>query len=443
MYYLWSMPEMLADRTIFSLAEVARSVQKTIAERYKSLYWIKAEMNKLNFYSHSGHCYPELLEKKEGKVIAEMRSILWKNDYLRINQQFQEITKEPLKNGITILLQAAISYDPLYGMSLRIVDIDPSFSLGVLEREKAETIAFLKNEGIFDENKRRAFPLLPKRLALISVETSKGLSDFLKIIDYNPWKYRFEHVLYPALLQGEKAVSSILGQLKQVEAQKDQFDVVAIIRGGGGDVGLSCYNHVDLATYIARFPIPVLTGIGHSTNETVSEMVAYKNAITPTELADFLIQHFHNFAIPVQRAVDALQQQSRQLLVLAKTALDRSSKEFSRSGVYRIRKELQQLEHNKLQLKQATRSGLKLATEKLRYPQRGLLSAGHILLKNQQSLLLSQQRQVELLDPQQILNRGYSITLAKGRPVKSADELSSGEPLETLFAEGKITSIVR
>ncbi|VTP87029.1 exodeoxyribonuclease VII large subunit [Sphingobacterium daejeonense] len=124
------MPELVDNKTVFTLLEVSRSIQKTIADRYKSLYWIKAEMNKLNHYSHSGHCYPELLEKKEGKVVAEMRSILWKMDYQRINKQFKEVLGEPLREGITMLFQAGISYDPLYGFSLKIVDIDPHIRFG-------------------------------------------------------------------------------------------------------------------------------------------------------------------------------------------------------------------------------------------------------------------------------------------------------------------------
>src|SRR5690606_37029713 len=138
------MPEVIDNKTIFTLSEVARSIQKTIADRYKSLYWIKAEMNKLNHYTHSGHCYPELVEKKEGKVISEMRSILWKTDYQRINQHFIKILREPLREGITILFQAGISYDPMYGLSLKIVDIDPTFVLGELEKEKRESILRLQ-----------------------------------------------------------------------------------------------------------------------------------------------------------------------------------------------------------------------------------------------------------------------------------------------------------
>ncbi|MGH2624976.1 MAG: exodeoxyribonuclease VII large subunit, partial [Sphingobacterium sp.] len=137
------------NKTVFTLSEVSKSIQKTIAERYKSLYWIKAEMNKLNHYTHSGHCYPELLEKKDGKVVAEMRSVLWKMDYQRINKQFLALIGEPLREGITMLFQAGISYDPLYGFSLKIVDIDPSYVLGELEKEKRESISKLKSEGLY------------------------------------------------------------------------------------------------------------------------------------------------------------------------------------------------------------------------------------------------------------------------------------------------------
>ncbi|MGJ1316412.1 exodeoxyribonuclease VII large subunit, partial [Sphingobacterium multivorum] len=298
------MPELIQDKTIFSLLEVSRSIQKTLAERYKSLYWIKAEMNKLNHYTHSGHCYPELVEKQDGKIVAEIRSILWKADYNRINNNFLKAAQEPLREGITMLFQASISYDPMYGLSLRIVDIDPTFTLGELEKEKLDSIRKLKAEGIYESNKLLDFPVVPKRLAIISVETSKGLSDFYKIINQNPWGYRIESTLFPALLQGDKSVPSIINQLAIIAEKIDRYDVVAIIRGGGGEVGLSSYNNYLLARAIAIFPIPVLTGIGHSTNYTVSEMVAYKNAITPSELADFLIQKFHNFAIPVDRAAE-------------------------------------------------------------------------------------------------------------------------------------------
>lgn len=436
------MPEQFADKTVFSLYEVARSIQKTIAERYGSLYWIKAEMNKLNHYKHSGHCYPELLEKREGRVVSEMRAILWKGDYQRINARFLEMTGEPLKNGINILFQAAISYDPLYGMSLRIVDIDPAFTLGDLEREKAETITRLKAEGLYDANKKRPFPLLPKRLAIISVETSKGLADFLKIIGQNPYGYTFQHDLFPALLQGEKAVASIVAQLKEIGKLNKRYDVVAIVRGGGGEVGLSCYNHYDLAHAVATFPIPVLTGIGHATNETVTEMVAYKNAITPSELADFLMQRFHGFAVPLQRAEERIAQRAKEVLLYENRNLDQLIAAFRNESRYTLHTEQQRVRQLRLGLLQQARFVLRNEAEKRLRMVKDLEKGALSLLKAQETAVVQAEKMVHLLSPAQVLKRGYSITLLKGQTVMSTAVLRPGDVLNTVLADGTVASRV-
>ncbi len=414
------MPELMDNKTVFTLLEVSRSIQKTIAERYKSLYWIKAEMNKLNHYSHSGHCYPELLEKKEGKVVAEMRSILWKMDYQRINRQFKEVLGEPLREGITMLFQAGISYDPLYGFSLKIVDIDPTFVLGELEKEKRESIKKLTEEGIFDANKRLPFPLIPKRLAIISVETSKGLSDFFKIINGNPWGYKIECTLFPALLQGDKSISSIIKQLDVIANKLEDFDAVAIIRGGGGDVGLSSYNNYFLSKAIAIFPIPVLTGIGHSTNETVSEMVAYKNAITPSELADFLLQKFHNFAIPVDNALERMLR-----------AVRRSFEE-----------ENLKLKHIVSSISWNSKSLLLKDKAELNGLQAHLIRFSRQNLKENQAQLQHLERMLGIVNPIHILKRGFSIVRIDGRSVHKLDQVEIGSELEIQLEDGKIISKV-
>ncbi len=414
------MPELMDNKTVFTLLEVSRSIQKTIAERYKSLYWIKAEMNKLNHYSHSGHCYPELLEKKEGKVVAEMRSILWKMDYQRINRQFKEVLGEPLREGITMLFQAGISYDPLYGFSLKIVDIDPTFVLGELEKEKRESIKKLTEEGIFDANKRLPFPLIPKRLAIISVETSKGLSDFFKIINGNPWGYKIECTLFPALLQGDKSISSIIKQLEVIANKLEDFDAVAIIRGGGGDVGLSSYNNYFLSKAIAIFPIPVLTGIGHSTNETVSEMVAYKNAITPSELADFLLQKFHNFAIPVDNALERMLR-----------AVRRSFEE-----------ENLKLKHIVSSISWNSKTLLLKDKAELNGLQAHLIRFSRQNLKENQAQLQHLERMLGIVNPIHILKRGFSIVRIDGRSVHKLDQVEIGSELEIQLEDGKIISKV-
>lgn len=412
------MPEVVESKTVFSLLEVTKSIQKTIADRYKSLYWIKAEMNKLNHYKHSGHCYPELVEKKDGKIVAEIRSILWKTDFDRINNQFIQLLNEPLRDGITILFQAGVSYDPLYGLSLRIVDIDPTFVLGELEKEKKESIARLQKEGLFDANKRLPFPLVPKRLAIISVETSKGLSDFFKIISHNPWGYKIETTLYPALLQGDKSIPSIIRQLAVIAEQLAKYDAVAIIRGGGGEVGLSSYNNYALSKAIAIFPIPVLTGIGHSTNETVSEMVAFKNAITPSELADFLIQKFHNFAIPTDQAIDKIIHASQGLFTAQHYTLNQFAQALSWNGRQKIVSEQHELA--------IISQHLKLYTGQL--------------IKENATVLDHFQRLLRLADPSLLLKRGFSITKINGHAITDSEELQEGDEIETTYANGKTIS---
>jgi len=414
------MPEVVNDRTVFSLLEVTKSIQKTIADRYRSLYWIKAEMNKLNHYKHSGHCYPELVEKKDGKIVAEIRSILWRNDFERISQQFINLLNEPLREGITILFQAGISYDPLHGLSLRIVDIDSTFVLGELEKEKKESIKRLQEEGLFDANKRLPFPLIPKRLAIISVETSKGLSDFYKIIRNNPWGYYFETTLYPALLQGDKSIPSIIKQLAVIAERIEGYDAVAIIRGGGGEVGLSSYNNYNLAKAIAIFPIPVLTGIGHSTNETVSEMVSYKNAITPSELADFLIQKYHNFAIPLDQAQERLRT----------TAKNKFSQENEKLQLF-----AQQMSWNSKALLKNESHSIQILIQRL-----NLFS--HHLLKEQYASLAHLSRMVKMADPTLLLKRGFCITYLNGRALTHTAQVQEGDQIETTFFEGRITSKV-
>jgi exodeoxyribonuclease VII large subunit len=392
------MSEKSGDKTIFSLLEVMSSVQKTLNARYTSEFWVKAEMNKLNYYKQSGHCYPELVEKKDGKIIAQTKAHLWKEDFQRISGNFQNVLKEPLKDGIKILFLAKISFDPLFGLALWIKDIDPSFTLGDLEKEKQDAIRKLKEQQFFDRNKQLKLPLLPQRIAIISVETSKGYADFLKVIDHNPWNYRYFYMLFPSLLQGDKAVQDILNQLEKIKKVKDHFDVVAIIRGGGGVIGLSCYNNYQLAKEIALFPIPVITGIGHATNETVSEMVSFYNAITPTKLAEYLLQHFHNFSVPVQNASKSIVRQTQFIL--------KSQKEK-----------------------------LKITGEKLQLQT-------FLNLKSLFMDLNNIEKNITNMSPQNVLKRGYSITRINGKALKDGLSLKEGDVLSTELYEGDIISTV-
>lgn len=335
-------------KKIFSLKEVLTSVRNTISDRYKTEFWVRAEMNKLNFYSKSGHCYPEIIEKIEGNVSLQVKANLWKNDYERINKGFISVLGVPLKDGIKILFQARINFDIIYGFQLIIIDIDPSYSLGELEREKQLTILKIKEEGLFNKNKLLVLLLLPKRIAVISVETSKGFADFKNIINNNPCNYSFFYLLFPTLMQGEKSINEIISQFRKIKRVIHHFDLVAIIRGGGGDIGLASFNNYELAKEISLFPIPVITGIGHATNETVTEMVAYKNAITPTELAEFLVQRFREFDKPLNDALLIIKKIVLNIFNNQKCLFEYSVKLFKINSLSIIKKNFLQL--GKLQL---------------------------------------------------------------------------------------------
>ena len=454
------------SRNIFTLSQVALSIQKTLQERYTSSFWVKAEMNRLNHYLQSGHCYPDLVEKSEGKIVAEMRSVIWKEDFQRINASFLNVTHEPLKDGIKILFSARIAYSPVYGLSLRIVDVDPSWSLGELEREKRETIEKIRKEGVFNTNKSLDLSLVPKNIAVVSVQTSKGYADFCKIIHENGWGYSFFHMLFPALLQGENAVNSIIGQLDRIRRVRHHFDAVAIIRGGGGDIGLNCYNNYELAKAIALFPLPVITGIGHSTNETVAEMVAFKNAITPTELADFLVQKFHNFSVPVQKAAESIREETTRLLHDEKTRMVNTARLFKSVSFSKLTQTRQEILQEIKALKQ--QSGYLLQRNYERHIVQNMLliekGAGHIyklqgrmlnsasadlgpainhFIRERQNNLAGIEKNIDLLNPVNVLQRGYSITLAGGKALRSADEVKPGSLLQTILTDGKITSNVQ
>lgn len=437
------MPEIIHDRKIFTLQEVTHSIRRTIEQRYTSAFWVKAEMIKLNYYPHSGHCYPDLAEKSNGKIIAQIRSTLWRNDYLRINREFQKILKEPLKDGIKILLSAKINFDPVYGVSLHIIDIDAGYTLGDLEKEKQETIARLKGEHLFEKNKLLSLPLLPKRIAVISVETSKGFADFRKIIDNNEWGYHFFYFLFPALLQGDKAVESILSQLNRISGVKHHFDAVAIIRGGGGDVGLSCYNHFELSKAIACFPLPVITGIGHATNETVSESVAFYNAITPTKMAEWLIQKFHNFSAPVDEAKEAVINKSRVIIQDEKIKFQSQIRYFRSATQHHI------VINNHLLRRQS--SALIHQAEFLCSQSSGEIDNIKVILKkdlflfhqNKRSLLDYTEKNIANMSPEKVLKRGYSITLMNGKVVKQSDEAKKGDVIKTILSKGQILSEIQ
>ncbi len=419
------------ERKIFSLHQLALSVKRMFEKHYDQLYWVKVEMHKLNQFP-SGHCFPELVQKENGKIVVQMSATIWKTNYQIINKKFIEIVKEPLKEGANLLVQVQVVFSEIYGLSLQIKDIDPSFSLGELHKERQETIEKLGRLDIFDKNQRLKFPLLAKRIAVISAESSKGLLDFYRIINENVWNYKFETEFFQAYLQGDAAANSIISQLTQIEKRRNDFDVVVIVRGGGGEVGLTCYNNFDLCRAIAEFPLPVLTGIGHSTNFTVAEMVAFRNAITPTQLGEFLIQNFHDFSVPVQEAQKSIIRISRQLLNDVNRELLMEMKSLIANSKAGLQENLNEIQNLKNILKIFTNNSLSFNKEELRRIDLNLLQSSKNIFKQYEKDLSHITQLVKMNHPELLLKKGYSITTYNGKILKQDQLPPKGKIIKTI-----------
>lgn len=384
---------------IFSLKEVASSIKRTLNARYGSSFWVKAEMIKLNYYPYSGHAFPDLIEKGDNGLVAQMRAVIWSSDLKRIRDKFRACGIEDLSDGITILFNASIMYDEFYGLSLRIIDIDTGFTLGELERQRLLCVERLKAEKIYDNNKSLTLSALPRRFAIVSVESSKGYNDFKQIVNKFSPQYKIFYHLFPSLLQGGGAVASIIDSLERINAVADCFDAVLIIRGGGGDVGLDCYNNYNLCRAVALCSLPVLTGIGHASNQTVVEQIAWRNCITPTDLADFVFSLFAQADNDIMNEAERLKQNVLQHLSEERKRLK------SVSDILRIRIE------NKLE--------------------------------NEKEKLVMIERYLRLAKPSLLLTKGYTMTYQDGKIVVSKAELKSGDEIVTHFADGDVISIVK
>lgn len=452
------------DKPVYTLTQVGQSIQSMIERTYKYPYYIQAEMVRLNRYPRTGHCFPELVEKEENRIKAQMRAVIWNNNFDRINDNFERITGEPLKDGITILCLATIQFSPQYGLALYIQDIEPSYTLGEMARNRQKTIARLKAEGIFDANKRLKMPLLPQRIAVISIETSKGYSDFMVTLQGDKHHYHFETELFPSLLQGEKAVATMTEQLNQIEKRVGEFDCVAIIRGGGGDVGLSCYDDYTLARRVATFPLPILSGIGHSTNETITENVSFANKITPTEVAYYLINRFVDFENRVNELREMLLKDARLLLERENLLITKCESDLKLTTQKLISRESQRLVEIQTDLKIAGKNIIETHKRNLdsfsaalqRETSNRLSTEKFALDKFQSDIYIYSKQQLacetasiahieeklQLLNPSNILRRGFSITYHNGTAVTNAATLQTGDTLKTVFYEGETLSSV-
>lgn len=454
----------MGEKQVFTLLQVTSSIRKTIEQRYTQSYWVKAEMHKLNRFP-SGHAFPELVQKEGEKIIAQINGTIWKQNLDRINKQFIQIVKEPLKDGISLLFLVKINFSETYGLSLQILDIDPSYSLGELQKQRDETLRKLLELGILNKNQHLNFPLLPKRIAIISADSSKGLSDFMEILNNSEEGFSFFSFLFPAYLQGDLAVNSIIGALEKVKQVKHFFDLVVIVRGGGAEVSMTCYNNFNLCKAIAEFPLPIMTGIGHSTNLTVAEMVCFRNAITPTKLAEYLIQIFREFDLKINNCQNQIVSISKNYLEATKNDFEsciRVFKNVSNATLLQANLQLRNLENllvsgimkcvvkhqNNLERYNSIfayqiKANIRNHEQKLLDLNSQLNQKIHAKLDHSRLNLVLVENTIRNLDPQNVLKRGFSLTMFNGKTVNELNLPMEGDEITTITAQNIIKSVIR
>ena len=293
-----------------TLLDLQRMVRATLESRFCDPLWISAEISELKV-NRSGHCYLNLVEKgaTDGAPRAEARAVIWKSAYLPMASMFETATGATLRAGLRVLVRVVVTYHEIYGFSLQIIDIDPRYTLGEIERRRRETIARLKQDGVWDMNRELELPRPTLRIAIVSSDTAAGYQDFMNELGRSA--YRFQTTLFRSLMQGDAAEESIVAALRDIAQREEDFDVVAIIRGGGSTSDLALFDSYLIASYVAQFPLPIFSGIGHDKDVSVVDMVAHTSLKTPTavatklvEMADYEMTLVENFATEIAHNVE-------------------------------------------------------------------------------------------------------------------------------------------
>jgi len=470
-----------------SLSELQRQVKGSLEEQFSLPVWVKAEISEMTL-NRSGHCYLDLVETEEGSdtVIARCRATIWSYTFRMLKPYFETTTGQAFTEGLKVLLQAKVEYHEVYGFSLNIRDIDPVYTLGDMARQRREIINRLQEAGVLEMNKELELPLVPQRIAVISSPTAAGLQDFLNQLHNNPHQFVFYTKLFPAVMQGMEAPRSITSALDQIFQYEEMFDAVVIIRGGGAQIDLACFDNYDLAFNVAQFPLPVITGIGHDKDDTVIDLVAHTRMKTPTAVAEFLITGALQFSQQLKdlekqftvlvndqieenqnRLNDAADQLSllvNQLIVKQTNRLNIDRIQLANYSDAFMKNQLSKLKglsndtKNKISV-YVTRQNhlLEHSSNKLTYIFHGkIVKNMNLLIQFQQLVkiravetirtenknLLQITDKLRLVDPQNILKRGYSLTMMNGKILKSVAQVKVGELLETRLSDGSVGSKV-
>jgi exodeoxyribonuclease VII large subunit len=404
-----------------SLTELQGLIRDKICEALPGAFWVVAEIAEMKTHS-AGHCYLELTgsDTPGGRITARARATIWSSKFRSLNTFFTASTGIPIRQGISILCKATVEYHELYGLSLNISDIDPSYTAGDMALRREAIIRRLTADGVISMNSELSLAPYPRHIAVVSSSKAAGYQDFINHLLNNPYGYVFVPELFEAVLQGETTENSVTEALNKISDEADQFDAVVIIRGGGSTTDLSWFDSYEIAYHVTQFPLPVLTGIGHEKDQSVTDIVAWMALKTPTAVAGFL----------VERTLDC----ENRIVEMAGSLTSDVTDVLSAAG-----------EHlSSLRNRIAATAGLivRVTREKLDYHSETLHRSAARVLRKAGEGTDSLEKSLRHLDPAGVLKRGFTLTSRNGKIVHSPAELQPGDTIVTHFEEGKASSTV-
>ena len=344
--------------------------------------------------------------------------MIWRSAYATIASRFESATGQAITAGIAVLVRVLVTYHEVYGFSLQIIDLDAGYTLGEVERRRRETIERLKSDGIWDMNREVELNIPTLRIAVVSSATAAGFQDFRQEIARSP--YRFELTLFESLMQGDAAERSVIDALMTIAEREDDFDAVAIIRGGGSTSDLALFDSYDIATYVAQHPLPIFTGIGHDKDVSIVDMVAHTSCKTPTAVATMLVEMADNEMAIIEEYAERLRDSVVARINGERLRLERQSSEVARSSMLLL-------------------GGLQHRLDTL---DESITSDAQRILQSQSQRLDSLQEIIESYNPENILRRGFAIVRDnEGRAVKVGN-ISTGQSVNIELIDGSITANV-
>lgn len=405
--------------------------------------WVTAEVAQAQV--SRGHYYITLSQKSDTSdaPVASLRCQIWSSNVFRVLGPLRLATGDDIRDGMKILAYVSVSFHPVYGMSGQILAIDPQYTLGDMERRRQEILRQLAADGVTEMNKELPLPKVIQRVAVVSAATAAGYGDFCDQLRSNPYAIDFRPVLFPAAMQGESAEASIVDALNKIAAEVDDFDVVVIIRGGGSKMDLACFDSYLMASNVAQFPLPVITGIGHERDTSIVDIVAHTAVKTPTAVAEFLIQHDADFLALLDDLTARATRAAEASLSAAIYGVDalRLRLLASASAILASARS----RSDSLALRAMSAASERLARQDMTFQmlRQRLLSAARARLDVEARRQEAFERHVAAIDPREVLRRGFSVTTdAEGNRITNAATLKKGDGITTFFADGKVSSVV-